>query len=177
MARLEVGRALDRELFALVELGSDHYAQGFADGIQLVTGCTFGKELIARVPHGKLGVRLVDQTRRRAVRVVVRREEIASFERSRWFRACTDSGRFGAECAALSGPAIAEILAAREDALFVVSPVFPMGIDDRLPSFTSVVCDECGENVLEPYARMVEGRRLCGTCDENRMAKKVHELD
>ncbi len=29
MSRLGVGRAVERELFAFVELGSDHYAQGF----------------------------------------------------------------------------------------------------------------------------------------------------
>jgi len=173
MAHLGVSRAVDRELFAMVELGSDHYAQGFADGIQVVTACTFGKDLIARVPRGKLGVRLVDQARRRGVRVVVRSEAVASLERTSWFRACTANGRFGTECAELGGPAVDELLAAREDALVTVSPVFPIGIDDPVPGFVSVVCDECGESVLEPYARVAEGRRLCAECEERRQARRL----
>jgi formylmethanofuran dehydrogenase subunit E len=88
MSRLGVGRAVERELFAFVELGSDHYAQGFADGVQFVTGCTFGKDLIVRLPHGKAGVRLVDQARGRAIRVAPRPENLAWLERTAWLRAC-----------------------------------------------------------------------------------------
>ena len=40
---LGVERAADGQLLALVELGEDHCATCFADGVQMVTGCTFGK--------------------------------------------------------------------------------------------------------------------------------------
>src|SRR5512142_734031 len=102
MASLGVGRARDRELFAFVELGSDHYAQGFADGVQVATGCTFGKDLIVRIPHGKAILRLVDQLHGRAVRIAPRPETIALIEGSGWFRACSATGLF-ADCA--SAPA------------------------------------------------------------------------
>lgn len=89
LSKLGVGRARDRELFAFVQLGSDHYAQGFADGVQVATGCTFGKDLIVRIPHGKAILRLVDQPSGRAVRVAPRPETIALIEESDWFRACS----------------------------------------------------------------------------------------
>jgi formylmethanofuran dehydrogenase subunit E len=170
MAHLGVERATERELIAMVELGSDHYAQGFADGIQVVTGCTFGKDLIVRVPHGKLGVRLVDQSRRHAVRVVPRPEAIADLERTPWFRACADAGAFATTCAELSETAIAGLLERAEDVLFSVSAVFPMHIDDPPPSFATVTCDGCGESVLVSYAQAVGGSRLCVACQERRHA-------
>jgi formylmethanofuran dehydrogenase subunit E len=166
MSRLGVGRAVDRELFAFVELGSDHYAQGFADGIQFATGCTFGKDLIIRLPQGKASVRLVDQVRGRAVRVVPRPETIAALERTEWFHACSASGSFASACAHLAGPVVDEMLQASEDALFAVSPVFPLRIEYPRPSFESVECEVCGESVLASYAREVDGHRLCVACEE-----------
>jgi formylmethanofuran dehydrogenase subunit E len=168
MDRLGVGRAADRELFAFVELGSDHYAQGFTDGIQFATGCTFGKDLIVRLPQGKVGVRLVDQVRGRALRVVPRAEATAALEDSEWFRACSASGSFATACARLAGAVLDQILGASDDALFAVSPVFPLGIEYASPSFESVECAACGERVLASYARELDGRRLCVACEERR---------
>lgn len=166
MERLGVGRAVERELFAFVELGGDHYAQGFADGIQFVTGCTFGKDLIFRFPHGKAGVQLLDQVRDRAVRVTPRPETIARLEASAWFRACQTSGRFGPSQGELARQEADELLAAPADELFQAGPVFPLGVDRPIPSFDSVRCEACGESVLAAYSEEVEGRRLCTVCAE-----------
>lgn len=172
MRQLEVGRALDRELFAFVELGSDHYAQGFADGVQFVTGCTFGKDLIIRLPHGKASVRLVDQVKGRAIRVSMRPEAIEHVEQSEWFRTCSATGRFGAGSDRTADPLIAEILAAPEERLFTVGPVFPLRIEHPTPSFESARCEACGESVLVAYIREADGRRLCVACEERARAKK-----
>ncbi len=160
MSRLGVGRAVDRELFAFVELGSDHYAQGFTDGIQFATGCTFGKDLIIRLPYGKASVRLVDQERGRAIRVVPRPETVARLEQSAWFRACAADGSFSSACAELAAPVADEFLELPEDFLFSVSEVFPLSIEYPCPTFESVVCDACGEAVLASYAREHDGHRV-----------------
>ncbi|GEJ56025.1 FmdE family protein [Anaeromyxobacter diazotrophicus] len=171
MARLGVGRAVERELIAFVELGSDHYAQGFGDGVQFVTGCTFGKDLIFRFPHGKAGVRLVDHVRGRAVRVHPLPATIARLEETGWFRACAKSGRFAGDSRALAAQASDAFLTAPEEALFAVSPVFPLGLECPRPSFDTVTCADCGESVLAPYAHPVEGLRLCTLCEERRQAR------
>ncbi len=54
---------------ALVELDEDHCATCFADGIQVATGCTFGKGNIKKLHYGKWGVTLIDKKRGKAVRV------------------------------------------------------------------------------------------------------------
>ena len=49
MNQLGVARAQNKELLAIVELGDDHCAHCFADGVQMITGCTFGKGNIRMV--------------------------------------------------------------------------------------------------------------------------------
>ncbi|GAO01508.1 fmdE, Molybdenum formylmethanofuran dehydrogenase operon [Anaeromyxobacter sp. PSR-1] len=171
MRQLAVGRALDRELFAFVELGSDHYAQGFADGVQFVTGCTFGKDLIVRIPHGKASLRLVDQEKGRAIRVALRPEAIEGVEQSNWFRTCSSTGRFASETDRAANPLIAEIVAVPEETLFAVGPVFPLRIEHPDPTFESIRCDGCGESVLTTYVRKVDGRHLCVACEERQRVK------
>jgi formylmethanofuran dehydrogenase subunit E len=165
LARLGVPRAVDRELFAFVELGNDHWAQGFADGIQFATACTFGKDLIVRLPHGKASVRLVDQARARAVRVAARPEAIARLETSAWFRACATDGHFARSCEDLASPLVDELLREREEALFTVGEVHPLKIEYPRPRFESAVCDVCGETVLAGYVRRVDDRRVCAACE------------
>ena len=46
-------READMGQIALVETGLGHAAGCFADGVQLSTGCTFGKGLIRRTDYGK----------------------------------------------------------------------------------------------------------------------------
>jgi formylmethanofuran dehydrogenase subunit E len=171
MARLGVGRALDRELFAFVELGSDHYAQGFVDGVQVVTGCTFGKDLIIRLPHGKASLRLVDQAGGKAVRIATRPETIAALERSEWFRACSASGNYARVCADLGRPLVEEFLAATDDALFSLGPVFPLSLVVPPKVFETVACEACGESVLASYVHAVDGKPLCVSCEERKRAR------
>ncbi|MBP1779864.1 MAG: tungsten formylmethanofuran dehydrogenase subunit, partial [candidate division NC10 bacterium] len=61
MNKLGVQRAPDGQLVALVELGDDHCAHCFADGIQVITGCTYGKGNIKQLNYGKWGVTLIDR--------------------------------------------------------------------------------------------------------------------
>ncbi len=61
MNALGVEHATDGQLLALVELGDAHCSHCFADGIQVVTGCTFGKDNIKQLGYGKFGLTLFDK--------------------------------------------------------------------------------------------------------------------
>ncbi len=76
MNALGVERAKDSQLLALVELGEDHCATCFADGVQMITGCTFGKGNIKKLHYGKWGVTLVEAATGRAVRVTPKAEAL-----------------------------------------------------------------------------------------------------
>ncbi|MDP2480583.1 MAG: FmdE family protein, partial [Candidatus Palauibacterales bacterium] len=62
MNRLGVPRSDGKTLLAVVELGDGHFAHCFGDGVQTVTGCTYGKGNIKELGYGKFGVTLVDKT-------------------------------------------------------------------------------------------------------------------
>jgi formylmethanofuran dehydrogenase subunit E len=173
LERLGVSRAVQRELFAFVELAGDHWGQGFGDGVQVVTGCTFGKDNVTRVALGKLGLTLLDQRRGRAVRVALRRGLLDGLESTEWFRRCALSGAPWAEMPRDEVDPVSEfILTAAPEGLFAVSPPFPMGVEEARPGFDTAACDGCGESVLEGYLVDREGRRLCRRCDERAVAMR-----
>jgi len=60
---LGVDRAKDGQLVALVEIDSDHCATCYADGIQVATGCTFGKGKSQKLGFGKFAMTLIDRKR------------------------------------------------------------------------------------------------------------------
>ena len=61
MNKLGVERTGDSFLHAIVELGENHCATCFADGVQVITGCIFGKGKIERIHKRKWGLTLIDK--------------------------------------------------------------------------------------------------------------------
>ncbi len=79
---LGVPRAADGQLVALVEIDSDQCATCYADGIQMATGCTFGKGNIQKLGYGRFVLTLIDRKTGRSVRVVTRAETIQKSKES-----------------------------------------------------------------------------------------------
>jgi len=57
------------ELHCIVEIGENHGAQCFIDGVQYATGCTLGKGNISKAGWGKLAITLIDKKSEKAIRV------------------------------------------------------------------------------------------------------------
>ena len=83
---LGVPRAADGQLTALVEIDSEHCATCYADGIQMATGCTFGKGNIRKLGYGKFVLTLVDNKTGRSVRVATRNEVIKRNQESEFIQ-------------------------------------------------------------------------------------------
>jgi formylmethanofuran dehydrogenase subunit E len=88
MNALGAERARDGELLASVELGDDPCAGCFVDGVQMLTGCTFGKGNIRTVPGGMLGLTLLERATGRAVRVEPRAEVQSSLRQTPFLQEC-----------------------------------------------------------------------------------------
>lgn len=58
-----------KSLHSIVGYGDHHGAMCFGDGIQYITGCTFGKGNVSKNTKGKLAVTFIDKANERAVRV------------------------------------------------------------------------------------------------------------
>ena len=92
MNALGVERAKDGQLLALVELGEDHCATCFADGVQMITGCTFGKGNIKKLHYGKWGVTVVEVATGRAVRVTPTAAAMLANKQTEFFKEYREKG-------------------------------------------------------------------------------------
>jgi len=173
MNALGVERAKDGQLLALVELGEDHCATCFGDGIQMITGCTFGKGNIKKLHYGKWGVTLVEVATGRAVRVTPKAEAMLANKQTDFFKEYREKGVPASKVpAAVVDPLVQKVMGAPDEQLLSVGEVFKYEIKNRPHSFSSLVCEECGEMVVEGYARIVGNKRVCIPCQEKLIGAK-----
>ena len=165
MNALGVERARDGQLLALVELGDDHCATCFADGVQMITGCTFGKGNIKKLHYGKWGVTLVEVATGRAIRVTPRAEAMLANKQTEFFKEYREKGVPASKVPPeVVDPLVQKVMGAPDEKLLAVGETFTYEIEHRPHSFAGLVCDRCGEMVVEGYARLAGDKRVCIPC-------------
>ncbi len=173
MNRLGVDRAPDGQLVALVELGDDHCAHCFADGIQMITGCTFGKGNIKQLNYGKWGLTLIDRASGRAVRVVPKAEAMLANKQSDFFKTYREKGIPASQVPPrVVEPLIAKVMGAPEGMLLTVGEPFAHPLPKKVESFAGFVCDRCGEMTVEGYGRPLGDKKVCLPCYEQAMQER-----
>lgn len=142
-----------------------------ADGVQVVTGCTFGKASLIHRDWGKPAFTLIDRKRGRAVRVTPRSDAVPDPSDADWWDLAAKVGSGSAsddEVArfrALMVERAERILATPPDKLFVAEDV--AAVPPPKPWIRpSVRCDACGESVAPTHVRSVGERRLCIPCTD-----------
>jgi formylmethanofuran dehydrogenase subunit E len=171
MNALGVERAKESQLLAILELGDAHCSHCFADGVQMITGCTFGKGNIKKLGYGKFGLTLVDRTTGRAVRVVPRAEAQNATKKTPFFTEYRLKGVPPSQVPdEVVDPLIEKVLNAPQEMLLVVGEEFRFDAPKSSETFESFVCERCGENVVEKYGRVVGSQKLCIPCQENALA-------
>lgn len=148
-----------------VETGTGHAAGCFADGVQMSTGCTFGKGLIQRTEYGKWALALVERGSKRAVRVSVKPEVMKkSFESP--FVKMRHQGTPPTDVPLdISRPLVEGLLGRKAEELFTVSDIFEYALPPGAPPcFSLVTCESCGEVVAENKARLKDNKIFCRPC-------------
>lgn len=155
------------EIVAVVECNNC-----FTDGIQAVTGCTFGNNALIFKDLGKTAVTVIRRRDGRAVRLVVRadyREHLFEkypaagplFEKVVVQRQATpeEEHRF---------QHVWEAMARRELTAPLDTQLRITPLTQAAPAyariFQTVACHRCGEGVMAPRAVEVEGRPTCLAC-------------
>lgn len=165
MNALAVARAKDKDLFAVVELGDDHCAHCFADGVQMITGCTFGKGNIRKTGYGKFAVTLTDRATGRSVRVVPLAKAQMGMKQTKFFQEYRMKGIPASKVPEeVVDPLIQQVMNAPQEQLLSVGPELRIEVEKRTESFDTAVCDSCGEMVVEEYLRIAGGKRVCIPC-------------
>jgi formylmethanofuran dehydrogenase subunit E len=167
MQHLDMGSTGMEEVVAMVECNNC-----FTDGIQVVTGCTFGNNALIYQDLGKTAVTVARRADGKAVRLVVKpdyRERLFEkypaavplFEKVVVQRQATheDLHRFEH---VWEGMAKRELAAPLEEQLTIKE--LTIVVPEYARIYPSVICQCCGESVMEPKARLKDGQPICLAC-------------
>ena len=164
MRALGAERSGEKSLHAIIEIGDNHGAMCFGDGVQYATGCTLGKGNIEKDPKGKLGLTLVDKATQRAVRVRYKPALQAQIRDSRFMKK-RSAGVPPTEIPDEEQWELVNLVwDAPADDVMVVGPVLPHPWSEPEEVVRFAVCAGCGELVAEPYLRVVKGELRCRDC-------------
>jgi formylmethanofuran dehydrogenase subunit E len=155
------------EIVAIVETNSC-----FADGVQMVTGCSFGNNALIYRDYGKTAFTLAKRTGE-GIRIAALFDRVAK-ERSPeaaglWEKVVVK--RSGSEDESKRLTDLWEELSFRvlelpdEEVLDIKEVNIDVPAYARI--FASVKCSVCGENIMEPRARMKDGKPTCLPCSNH----------
>ncbi len=165
MNALGVERTGDSNIVALLDLGEDHCATCFADGVQVITGCTLGKGNIKKTHKGKWGLTLVDKKTNRAVRVTPIAEAMLATKETPFFKEYREKGVAPTKVPdEVVQPLVDKVMNAPDEMILKVSDVFDYNWVEPPHSFAGFVCEDCGEMVVEKYGRIKDNKHVCLDC-------------
>jgi formylmethanofuran dehydrogenase subunit E len=154
-------RSVDEELVAVVE----NNACG-VDALQMLTGCTFGKGNLFFRDLGKTVYTIVRRKDNNAVRVAVRYG--STFDPD--FKAIKEratsvsaSQQDKAHYQEALKKRINSILSAGPEVFDIKKTV--LEVPETASIYQTLQCSECGEGVMEPRARIKNGRVVCMPCE------------
>ncbi len=164
MEKLGVPRAQNKELYVLSETGPAHAMACFLDGVQVATGCTYGKGNVERLDHYRLAFTLIDVKTRRAVRVVVNPDRQEKSLQGEFVKLRSQGVEPQDVPPEITDPIIYAVMADPEEELFTVSEVFEIDFQPPSGTFEWLRCDNCGEGIFAPGARITDGKVTCLRC-------------
>ena len=142
-----------------------HCATCYADGIQMATGCTFSKGNIQKLGYGKFALTLIDRKSGKSVRVVTRPETIQKSRESKFIGYRKKGVPASQIEPALVDPMIDMLMSAPAEQLFIIHPIGETKLPaPRAHNFNTQICTECGEVMVERYARIKDGKVVCMVC-------------
>ncbi len=165
MNALNVERTGDSALVAMLDLGEDHCATCFADGVQVITGCTLGKGNIKKTHKGKWAVTLIDKKSNKAVRVTPKAEAMLANKKTEFFTEYREKGVPPTQVPdEVVEPLVQKVMGAPDKMIMNISEVFDYDWNEPAHSFDGFVCEECGEMVVEKYGRVKGDKKVCIDC-------------
>ncbi|MEJ2695048.1 MAG: FmdE family protein [Candidatus Sulfobium sp.] len=158
--------AADEEVVAIVENNSCA-----VDAVQVMTGCTFGKGNLIFRDYGKQVYTFISRPSGRRIRISVdwKRPEETTQEKAMWdkYMKGERSARVVKFVHDRRSARIRHILEADEKELMKTKRG-----KEKLPPeaevYNSIRCESCGEKMMEPRARIKDGKIVCIPCFEEK---------
>jgi len=164
MRKLGVDRASNKELYCYVETGYSHATMCFVDGVQVATGCTFGKSNIEKSDYSKNAITLIDVKNKKAVRV----RPYPEFQEKGLSSEFVKMRSKGIEPKDIKpeivDPLIEKIWSLPDEKILIVGNIFDVDFKPRKGTFEWYKCENCGEVVFAHGTRIKNGKKLCIPC-------------
>jgi formylmethanofuran dehydrogenase subunit E len=166
LKRLGRGREKGVRLIAVVE-----FKNCLADGIQLVTGATYGKNTLFLKDYGKFAASFYDLATSKSIRLRVRNEIIEGclvygMEAQDVKALPPDDRKEAADRILAKGKEITKRLEKMGDSdLFAVMDA-PYFNPEKESSLEPTHCEECNEIVLKEFIKERKGKKVCKDCLE-----------
>lgn len=165
LKKLGVDRAKDGQLVAFVELGDDHCATCYADGLQVILGTTFGKGNLKKTHKGKWAVTVVNKATGKAVRVTPTGAAMMANKQTSFFKDYREKGiPASAVPDSVVDPLVTKVMNAPDEELLKISEVFSYELTEHPHSFNGFICEECGEMTVMEYGRVKFDKKVCQDC-------------
>ena len=165
-------REKDHGFFVFPELGESHPQTCMMDGVQVATGATYGKVLMAKTFYGKLVVTFY-HPHHGAVRYSLKNEFVDEMGKHEFFtyrkRGIEPSG-IPAE---VTNNLIQWVYDQPDEAIFKVEPKPDFTYTPVKGSFNKTKCSICGEYVFDRYLRMKDGQPVCIPCSGYEKTVKI----
>lgn len=158
-------RDVDEEMIAIVE--NDSCA---VDAIQVITGCTVGKGNMILRDYGKQAYTFALRDQKKAVRITLKSPDQEKHKVLMALRKKVFAGDASPEEKALFKQISGEMLKVYLSLpLEEICEIKEIGYDlpQKARIFPSVTCSSCGEKVMEPRARLQDGKPVCIPCTDN----------
>jgi formylmethanofuran dehydrogenase subunit E len=163
MGYLGVEREKDHGFFVFPEIGEGHPQTCMVDGIQIATGATYGKVLIAKTFYGKLAATFY-HPQKGAVRYSLTPDFIDEMGKYEFFV----YRKKGVEPSQIPQRVSEEVTnwtyEQSDDFMFKVEPKPDFKFTPAKGSFSKAKCSVCGEYVFERYLHIKDGKPVCIPC-------------
>lgn len=163
MEKLGVEREKDHGFFVFPELGEGHPQTCLMDGIQVATGATYGKVLMAKTFYGKLAA-VFYHPQKGAIRLSLQPDFIDAMGKFQFF-AYRKKGMEPSQIpVAVQEEILTWVYEQTDDVLFKVEAKPDFKYTPVKGSFNKTKCSVCGEYVFDRYLRMKDGQPVCIPC-------------
>lgn len=165
MEALGKERDVDEQMIAIVE--NDNCS---VDAIQVITGCTVGKGNMIFRDYGKPAYTFALREKKKAVRITVKDrkdsedETMAALRKKVIYNLATEEEKELFQ--KMNAEMLRVFLSKPLDEVCEVKEI-AYDIPEKARIFSSVVCSLCGEKVMEPRARLQDGKVICIPCAEH----------
>lgn len=163
MKQLVVEREKDHGFFVIPELGVGHPQTCLMDGIQIVTGATYGKSLMEKTFWGKLAA-VFYYPGKEAVRLSLKADFLDEFGKQEFFAYRKKGVEPSQIPTSVTDEAIKWTDAQPDSKVFKIERLPDYQFKRIRGSFNKAKCVKCGEYVFERYIRIVDNQPHCIPC-------------